>query len=448
MNMRELLDLMSEEFPVKIIDEPLTEEEFTYIALHANVENILLFNNIKGKNMPILTNILNSREKIKFLLGVKSDHELYSKILYACKNPSKNKVDRFESAPFSRNNIGKNLSKLPILKFFPKDPGPYITSGIVIAKGPKSGVYNASIHRLLVIGEDKMTIRIVPRHLWRLYREAAELGVPLKVSIVIGTHPLVLLAAASSPPFGVNELEVANTLLKGRLDLVKVPYSNILVPKFSEIVIEGEILHEEALEGPFVDATGTYDIKRLQPIVKVNAIWVSPNAIYYTIVPSSEEHLILMGLYKEAIIWDYVRKIAPVKKVRLTRGGCRWLHVAISIKKLSEGDAKNVIMAAFSAHPSLKHVIVVDEDIDIDNPYEIEWAIATRFQATKDLVIIPRARGSSLDPSADQENMLTDKVGIDATKPIKAKEKSFNRVKLKPSPKCVEILKNLERLSV
>ena len=444
MRLHTILKTLTRKFPLKIIEEEVSDTDVTYIALHSKENNILLFKNVLNKNMPILTNIVNTREKIKYILNAEDDAELYMRILDACSNPLKAEEIDVNETEFIKNKVS-DLSFLPILKFFPKDPGPYITSGIVIAMGPKSRVINASIHRLLVLNKRKLVIRIVPRHLWRLYNEAVAMKKPLPVAIVIGTHPLVLLAAASSPPFGVNELEAANRLLEGKLRIAKSPIFGIPVPVDSEIVIEGKILLETADEGPFVDATGTYDIVRKQPIVEIEAIWVSPNPIYYTIVPSSKEHLLLMGLYKEALVWDYVRRIVPVKKVRLTWGGCHWLHAAISIKKMSEGDGKNAIMAAFSAHPSLKHVIVVDEDIDVDKPEEIEWALATRFQASKDLVIIRGARGSSLDPSADQEKMITDKMGLDATKPLNKPPQEFEKVKISPSTRAINILNKINK---
>ena len=152
------------------------------------------------------------------------------------------------------------------------------------------------------------------------------------------------------------------------------------------------------------------------------------NPLFHIILPGGREHQLLMGFPREAMIWENIRKVVPkVHKVRLTIGGGGWLHAVVAIDKNSEGDAKNAILAAFAAHPSLKHVVVVDGDIDPDNPYEVEWAIATRFQADKDIVIIRNARGSSLDPSSS--NGLTTKMGIDATAPLHEREKY---IKVKP----------------
>ena len=146
--------------------------------------------------------------------------------------------------------------------------------------------------------------------------------------------------------------------------------------------------------------------------------------IFQALLPSGSEHRLLMGFAREAKIWDAVKNVAPnVTAVNLTAGGCGWLHAAISIEKQIEGDSKNVILAAFAAHPSLKHVVVVDSDVNIYDPVEVEWAIATRFQGDKGLIVLPHMPGSTLDPSGDQETGMTTKIGIDATMLSQFREK-------------------------
>jgi UbiD family decarboxylase len=153
-----------------------------------------------------------------------------------------------------------------------------------------------------------------------------------------------------------------------------------------------------------------------------------------------------MGLPHETMIWEAVSKVVPsVRAVNLSIGGCGWLHAIISIDKLVDGDAKNALTAAFSAHPSLKHAVVVDTDIDVCNPHEVEWAIATRFQAGEDMVMIPNTRGSTLDPSADQENGLTTKVGVDATRPLTKPREKFELAKIPASKRTTEIIDELKK---
>jgi len=161
---------------------------------------------------------------------------------------------------------------------------------------------------------------------------------------------------------------------------------------------------------------------------------------YQALLPSGAEHKLLMGLPHEVLIWEAVSKVVPkVNAVNLSVGGCGWLHAVISIEKQVDGDGKNALLAAFAAHPSLKHAVVVDSDIDVFNIADVEWAIATRFQASEDLVIINNVRGSTLDSSANQETGLTTKMGVDATRPFAKPKEKFERAKI-PSSKRAEML--------
>jgi UbiD family decarboxylase len=146
------------------------------------------------------------------------------------------------------------------------------------------------------------------------------------------------------------------------------------------------------------------------------------------------------------MIWEAVSKVVPkVKAVNMTAGGCGWLHAVVSIDKLVDGDAKNALTAVFSAHPSLKHAVVVDTDIDVYDPEMVEWAIATRFQANEDLIVIPNARGSTLDPSAEQESGLTTKAGVDATRPLSKPKEKFEPAVIPVAKKIEEMIGSMKK---
>ncbi|RLI04227.1 UbiD family decarboxylase, partial [Candidatus Bathyarchaeota archaeon] len=282
--------------------------------------------------------------------------------------------------------------------------------------------------------------------LYTLYQTAKKEGKrSLDVAISVGVHPAVLLAAASPAPFDVNEFDVANALLKGELKLTKCENIDVNVPANSEIVFEGRILlDKEAPEGPFVDVTGTYDIVRLQPVVELVGVMRRKNHVYQALLPAGLEHKLFMGLARKVKIWETVRKVVPtVRSVKLTEGSGGWLHALISIRKETENDGKNVISAAFSAHPSLKHVFVVDEDIDVDNLIEVEWALATRFQGDEDLVILKNVKGSTLDPSANQETGLTTKVGFDLTRPLSKPPEKFKKAVIPENSNVKRILNQI-----
>jgi len=327
----------------------------------------------------------------------------------------------------------RDLSEIPVLTHFEKDAGPYITSAIVSARLPDGSGENVSVHRLMVVDNKHLAIRIVPRHLFQICRMTKEVGKSsLDIGIALGVHPSVLLAASSPAPFGVSEYAVANKLMNNNLEVARCSSVDAYVPADSEIVIEGRILLDrEVDEGPFVDITGTYDIVRKQPLVEVKRLWCRENFLYHALLPSGSEHGLLMGLPQEARIAEAVAGVVPkVKDVNLTPGGCHWLHAVVSIDKQTEGDAKNVILAALAGHPSLKHVVVVDSDIDVNNAGEVEWALATRFQGSRGLVVITDARGSSLDASGNQELNLTTKVGIDATRSLLKPKEKFEKAKI------------------
>lgn len=395
---------------VTITEEVSTEYEIARI-LGENPDKTVFFESVAGyPDFTVAGNLTPTRERVCEAIGT-TPEDYISYVAKVIDNPIAPVVVEGEA------RVETSLDKIPILKFFEKDAGRYITSGIVVANDPEYG-RNVSIHRMLLLSDSTFTLRIVERrHLDHYVQRAKERGEPLDVAVAIGFHPAVFFASAYCVQEGYDEFSLASALMGKPLELAKCK-NGIEVPASSEVVIEGQIMPDELTdEGPFADVTGTYDIVREQPILKVTRVTTRENPIYYALLPSGGEHRMLMGMPREPEIYSSVSKVANVKNACLTSGGCNWLHGVVSIKKEKEEDGKNAIDAAFEGHPSMKHVTVVDDDIDIFDTNEVEYAIATRFQADKDTVIIEGARGSSLDPSAG-EGAVTTKVGIDATKPL------------------------------
>jgi len=248
----------------------------------------------------------------------------------------------------------------------------------------------------------------------------------IDVAVCIGCAPNVLAAAATSVAIGINELEIANALEP--VKVVRARTVEVYVPAESEFVLEGTVyLDRTYQEGPFVDLTETQDIIRQQPVFVVKAITHRKDAIWHALLPGALEHKLLMGMPREPIIFKKVNAVVPCLDVNVNPGGCSWLHTIVQIDKQHEDDGKKAIEAAFEGHTSCKHVFVVDKDIDIYNPLDVEWAMATRFQADRDLVIKAKAPGSSLDPSAESRTHLTTRVGFDLTKPLASEGKSFDK---------------------
>ena len=380
----------------------------------------VLFHSVDGTHKVIM-NVVGGREILADLLGT-SSAELAP---FLAKIPeggdSEGKVKIVDDSPTKEVVEEPDLSELPILTYFRGDGGAYITGGVVVAE--LDGVRNASIHRLMVLDEKRLAARLVPpRHLYKMHREAIERGEELKVGIAIGVDPLVLLAASTRVPPG-KEFDYASALKKEPVELFKLG-NGVAIPH-AEFALEGFIGEERAKEGPFLDITGTYDRIREEPVITLTKLYHRKDPIYHAILPSGGEHKLLMGVPYEPLIFRAVERVARVKNVFLTEGGCCYLHAVVQIKKEGEGESKNAIIAAFAAHPSLKLVVVVDTDIDIFDTDEVEYAIATRVRWNEDVVFIPGVKGSSLDPSA--KNGLTTKLGIDATMELGG-EKRYERV--------------------
>jgi len=413
---RDFIDQLKTNGKLVEIQHPVSPE-FEASRIAKQTKAPILFHDISGSK--VIMNLLGSREELASMLGVPKE-EIIRKLSEVSPKGEVKLVSESPTLEVVEEEV--DLTKLPILTHFEKDGAPYITAGIVVSE--YEGSMNASIHRLMLAGKDKLAARLVPpRHTYLLHKKAAEKGEPLPVAIVLGCDPTIIYATSTRVPVG-KEFEYASALKGAPVELfecengVKVPHS--------EIVLEGYIDPVERVdEGPFVDITGTYDHVRKEPVIHITRVIHRKDPIYHGILPSGPEHLLMMGVPYEPRIYRSVGEVTTVKNVVLTEGGCCYLHAVVQIEKQTEGDGKNAIMAAFAAHTSLKHVVVVDEDINIFDPNDVEFAIATRVKGDIDILTIPNVRGSSLDPRGAPDGTTT-KVGIDATKVLVEKE-NFER---------------------
>lgn len=410
---------------VRYVEEPVDPVLGVTPYLREDQARPVVFKDVGGSRLA--ANLWSTRDRIAQAL--KTDREgLVHLIAEALSSPAEPRlVEDAEVLGITAGDV--DLGALPIPKFYPGDGGRYITGGIVV--GEWEGARNVSFHRLMVTGKRTAVARLVPRHLFAMHRAALSKGEDLPIAVVIGACPPVLIAAASNLAYGEDELRLASGLRKlawgEPVSVTRLPGSGLTVPAVAEYILEGRLTGGTAEEGPFVDITGTVDGVRTQPVVEIDRIYHMPDPIFHAILPGGYEHYMMMGLPKEPIIHRAVGSVVPeVRAVRLTEGGCCWLHGVVSIRQQKQGDAKNAIMAAFAAHPSMKRVVVVDEDIDPFDDHAVEWAIATRFQADRDLVVVEGARGSSLDPSAGD---TTAKMGLDATRPLDADRSLFDLVR-------------------
>jgi len=387
-----------------------------------------LFENVKESNFRLVANLVGTRKRFAYAVGA-NESNIHEKIFSAIKGAKKPKT--VSSAKFLENK-SRNLSALPIIKHFENESGPFITSSIIYAKNPESGKQNSSFHRLMPIDKRHFSVRMVEdRHLHRCFLDAKEHGEDLKVAITIGVHPAISIAGAYQAEWGKDEINIANSILGGKLTLASCPYSGMKVPDGSEIVMEGRILKDKTHKEWMVEMLQTLDHKRYQPVFEIESLYFRNKPIFHDILSGFSEHRLLMGMPIEAKLNGELKKAFPqTKKVSMTNGGCNWLHAVVQIKKKSQSDPKKIIKKTFATHRSLKLVTIVDEDIDPDDAVAVEYAMATRFQADKDLVILKKVRGSSLDPSSDQKKLQTAKMGINATKSFLKRKDGFEIAKI------------------
>src|SRR5574338_510983 len=405
-----------------------TKYEIAAITAQVNGANAVLFDNIKESKLRLVANLVGNRARFAKAISGTED-TIHDKVISAIECAKKPKT--ITDAKFFENK-SKDLSVLPIVTHFEKESGPFITSSIIYAQNPEKKTQNSSFHRLMPIDKTHFSVRMVEgRHLHRAFMDAKEHGEDLKVAITVGVHPAISIAGAYQAEWGKDELEIANAILGNKLTLSKLHYSDMKVPAGTEIVMEGRILKDKTRKEWMVEMLRTYDFKREQPVFELENLFYRNNAIFHDILSGYSEHRLLMGMPIEAKLNRDVKKSFPqTRKVVMSDGGCNWLHAVVQISKKKDPDAKTVIEKTFASHRSLKMVTVVDEDIDPSNAGSVEYALATRFQADKDLFIIKNVRGSSLDPSSDQKNLLTAKLGIDATRPLSKRPEGFEIAKI------------------
>ncbi len=430
-DLREFLHFLDEHGElVRVKKEIDTRLEITNLIWTLEKKNkfpALFFENVKDSQMPIVCNLLADRKKIAMVLdttGRRASLEFAMKLSQGVPpklmddGPVKEKILKGDEV---------DLRRFPIVTCHEKDAAPYITAGLVITKDPDTSVRNVAVHRFMVKEKDRCGTHLAPgHHLTMCHRKAEERGEPLEVAVVLGVHPALYLASQAPVPYGVDELEIAGNILNKRLEVVKCETIDLEVPAYSEIVLEGIILPNiRESEGPFGEFTGYYSKRVDREVFKIKAITHRKNPLYQHIAVGYAEHLLMGGVAKEALIFNAVKGVVPtVRAVHLPVSGTSRFHCYISIDKTYETDAKTAILAALSSDFFIKHVVVVDNDIDIFDERQVLWAVATRMQADRDVLIMPAMKGSDLDPSSSteatgyMEDGMQAKMGIDATKPL------------------------------
>ena len=428
-DLRTYLGIIKKSGQLKTIRKQVsTKYEIAAITAKLDGSYAALFENIKGSKFRVVTNLVGTRKRFAQAVGAK-ESDIHKKVISAIRHAKKPKT---VSKGLFFENKTKNISALPIIKHFEKEPGPFITSSIIYAKNPETRAQNSSFHRLMPLDQKHFSVRMVEeRHLHRTFLDAKQHGQDLKVAITVGVHPAISIAGAYQAEWGKDEIEIANSILNNRLTMTKCPFSGLFVPSNAEIVMEGKILRDKTHKEWMVEMLRTYDFARMQPVFELESLYYRNNPIFHDILSGYSEHRLLMGMPIEAKLTGELKRTYPqTRQVCLTNGGSSWLHAVVQIRKRREDDPKKIIKKTFETHRSLKMVTIVDEDIDPTSAESIEYAMATRFQADRDLVIIKNVRGSSLDPSSDQKRLKTAKMGLDATKSFSKRKEGFEIAKI------------------
>ena len=429
-NFRQFLDRLRQNGELVDLHQPV---DIRHIAtLVDQAKTALYFHNVIGYDMPVVSGIIRSRERAMMALGAETYREIEDKLSQAIAKPIPPKYVKTSPArEVTLVGDDVDLYKLPIPMSSIYDGGPMITAGVVIARDPELG-FNSGIYRFMVKEKALTGIDLVTPNNMRLFvQRALERGEPLPISISIGTHPIEITGSGYRAPLGVDEMAIAGGIRGEPVALA--PCQTIDVPYIAdaEIVLEAEVLPTGWTypEGRFGEFTRLMGGLHWNPQVRIKAISMRKDAIYYNL-HMPWENTWLAAPTRYATIRAALRTAGvQVKDINVTLGGCAFWHAVISIKK-QPGEGKNALLAALSVM-DLKHVVVVDDDIDVNDPAEVEWAIATRVQGDRDVMIVSNARAKPLDPSLPQGYGVVPtgaKVGIDATIPENIPREYYERI--------------------
>ena len=403
--------------------------ELAAIAKKLDGTRATLFPKPDGHAVPVISGLVSNRAWIAEAMGVEPS-EMLARYQDAALHPIPWQEATDAPAQEVVHRKVDLAAQLPLPTHNEHDSGAYITAGLLIVRNPRTGVQNVSIHRLQLSGPNRLGVLLLPRHAHMFFDMAEQAGAALPVAIVVGIDPLTLLASQAISPIDTDELELAGALQGRPLPVVKCLTSELRVPAEAEIVLEGRLLPQvREEEGPFGEFPQYYGERARRQVIEIDAVTHRREPLFHTIVGGGLEHLLLGAIPREATLLSHLQRSFPnVRDVHLSLGGVGRYHLYVQIAKRQEGEAKNVMMGAFAGHYDVKQVIVVDDDVDIHNPAEVEWAVATRFQADRDLVVIPNSQGSKLDPST--RDGVGAKMGLDATKPLDAAEMVFKRIRV------------------
>ena len=380
-------------------------------------DKAILFNQVKGYTVPVVGNLFQSYRSIAIAFGIEDHRKALDE--YRKRSSARIKPGIQRSGPVKEITLKGDidiLKVMPVLTHHEKDAGPYFSSAVTIARDPQTGIRGMGIHRIQVKEKNKIGIYLGSPPLSRFLSISEAKGIPLEIAIVIGMDPLTFLASITYAPEGIDKFDLAGGLRGKPVELVKGETINIEVPRHAEFVMEGQILPGvRETEGPFGESGGAY-LTVQNPVAHINCVYHRKQPLYHALMPFNKENGIITNLVWEATQLNNVQRSLPTVKNVLLWGSMGEIAF-VQIEKNANDDGQRIIKDLFNLIPRAKGIILVDTDIDIQDPYEVEWAVFTRFQVDRDLLTVAGVPGSALDPSAD--GGLTSKWGVDATKPLR-----------------------------
>ena len=427
--------------------------EYEAVALTRLTSDIegpaLVFDHIRDSSIACLSGLFAAKRRVAWAIGVDED-DLFR--VYA--EREKQHIEPvMASGPAPCQEIVLtgdqiNLRELPILQHYERDAGRYVTAGLQVGKDPVTGHRNVSIHRMLLLDERHLTVFAPPgRHLRTIIERNHEAGRPAEIATVIGAEPATQIASQARTPFGVDEFGVAGGLRCEPVELTRGHSIDVEVPATAEMIIEGRTIPGRLeSDGPFGEYPGTYSEAKMAPVLEVTAITMRRGGMYQntlTGMPMTENHW-MMQPGATAMAYQEAYKITPeVRAINVTPGGATRHHVVVSIKKRHPAEARNLALALLAANLGAKLVTVVDEDIDVFDPLQVEWATNTRVQPDRDVIILPNLYSPTLDPSAPASRTSA-KMAVDATMPL-GEETVYSRLRV-PGIERADLAGRLERI--
>jgi UbiD family decarboxylase len=394
-------------------------------AAHRRWGKPILFHNVIGSKLPVLTSIYGSRERLAEIIGIGPEDFCRQWNNLATIAAARD----MPASALSEDGIDYvdcKLSDLPLITYSERDAGPYFTSAMFLAKEPETGVQNLSFHRSMYVSDAELRCRLAPRHHLTMYHEKAEQrGEFLEAAMLIGPPPTAFLTAASPLAYDADEMEVAAKLQGAPIPMRRCKHVDLMVPATTEIVIEGRFLpNERRDEGPFGEFMGYYTPVGQNAVFEVLGVSRRKDAIFHSILCGSSEEVLTLELSVAANIYQRINAVLP----GIVDVTCHPFvsHTVVKIKQQYEGHARQVLLAVFGAEPTwAKACTVVDEDVDIYSMDDVMWAVLTRSRPDRDVMIIPETPSFYRDPHKEHWG----RIGIDATAPF-ARRHEFERKKI------------------